>query len=84
MVDTTMTPVVVTPRSHLKRKHGEIVDLVADDESTSGMSGTAPSNGKQRRLEDDDLGGEEGSIFEDALDEIELNPYVPGQLFSFT
>ncbi|KAK4547453.1 hypothetical protein LTR36_001109 [Oleoguttula mirabilis] len=82
MADPISGPTLLTPRAQLKRKHSEIVDLTNDDEDAApGPSATpandAVSHGQHRRLEDDEVGGDDGSVFEDALDEIELNPYVP-------
>ena len=34
---------------------------------------------EDNQLEDDDFGGDDGSVFEDALDEIDLNPYVSSE-----
>ncbi|KAK5120517.1 hypothetical protein LTR85_006172 [Meristemomyces frigidus] len=74
---------MATPLAHRKRKHAEIVDLTSDDDSATPARGATkndevaqPAQKQRRKLEDDDFGGDDGSVFEDALDEIELNPYA--------
>ena len=95
---TTIKPVTATPRSQLKRKHGEIVDLTSQD----GEHGSVPHPShtsevannhvqiRERQLGDDEFSFDDGDendsgddaddddeMLEDALDEIELNPYRP-------
>lgn len=72
-----------------KRKRRETVDLTGDDDvaalRTAGdpASSSRPidrptANEPERRIDDDELSDDEDkSIFEDALDEIELNPFRP-------
>lgn len=87
----TVVPTVATQRSHLKRKHGEIVDLT-DEDATSASTPAAATNSTvtkerpvpARRLEDDEFSGDDGSLYEDVLDDIELNPYVTGTYLSTT
>jgi len=72
-----------------KRKRRETVDLTGDgDVSSLRTAGDLPSPSRpvdgqtateiQRRIDDDELSDDEDkSMFEDALDEIELNPFRP-------
>ena len=82
MGDSCIKPTVLTPRTELKRKHCEIIDLTDEVTNPSGVSTETTVNEERscdRRIEDDrDFGGDDDSTYEDALDEIELNPYVPG------
>ena len=84
MTSPTISPIVATPQAQLKRKR-ESVDLTeaALRQHVAGhVVEAAPpvkDGNEERRLEDDEFSDdEEGSMFEDALDEIELNPFVPG------
>lgn len=83
MEESGVAPHIATPRSQLKRKHGEIVDLTAsDDESGTAQVNEDSAGGDrqpvERRLDDDEFEGDDASLMEDILDEIELNPYVAG------
>lgn len=88
----TIQPVVATPQAQLKRKR-ESVDLTeaalrqhaaATTSATNGhVSGEHPpaaDEDHERKIEDDEFESDDDSMFEDALDEIELNPYIPGNL----
>ncbi|WPG99576.1 Hypothetical protein R9X50_00239400 [Acrodontium crateriforme] len=93
MPDTTKSPiihpVVATPQAQLKRKR-ESVDLTqaalrqraeatasAADDVSGDPSQPAAGEDRERKIEDEELDSDEDSMFEDALDEIELNPFVP-------
>jgi len=90
MHSSTVKPIVATPRSQLKRKHGEIVDLTSDNGDISAtVTTTINGNGaasefsepQDRQIGDDELSddgdGDDDYMLDDALDEIELNPYLP-------
>ena len=75
MDESSITPAVLTSRTELKRKHVDIVDL-----SGTGNGATPiEERHRDRRIEDDELGGDDDSTYQDALDEIEQKPYVPGE-----
>ena len=82
MEDSFIKPTVLTSRTELKRKHCEIIDLTDETTERSGASTGATVNEERscdRRIENDrDFGGDDDSTYEDALDEIELNPFIPG------
>jgi len=91
MHPSIVKPVVATPRSQLKRKHGEIVDLTTNDTDTGNTFNSDQANGATSALPDvqgqqlgaddfntdDDDDDDDDSMLGDALDEIELNPYHP-------
>jgi len=84
-------PVVATPRSQLKRKHGEIVDLTEDEQPRPSTCSLSQANGGarestestvERQLGDSEFSedDDDDSMLEDALDTIELAPYLPRKL----
>ena len=102
---TTIKPVTATPRSQLKRKHDEIVDLTTSEDGEHGGVPHPPRTSevandhaetRERQLGDDefsfgdadendsgDEADDDDEMLEDALDEIELNPYRPRKYFFF-
>ncbi|KAK3068716.1 NAD-dependent histone deacetylase sir2 [Teratosphaeriaceae sp. CCFEE 6253] len=90
-IKDALLPTVSTPRSQLlKRKHGEVIDLTADEDATPARHTAAIDRGedvdlppaRKRKLvhdgSDDGDTESEASFFEDFLDNIELEPYKPG------
>lgn len=90
MAEPRISTTVATPLAHRKRKHAEIVDLTNDDEdedtapapnATANNGTAAPDKPSQRnQIDDDEIGGDDASIFEDILDQVELDPYKPCEL----